>query len=187
MGEAVGKIIDRLSAYEFLNNIIPGSIYVILVEKFTTFHIRTEDVGIDLVLCYFCGLVIGRIGSLMVESILIKIKVLKKTLYSEYVKSEAKDSKVRDLSTINNMYRTYSAVAICLLFTVGFSFIWTLIKKWILSRYIVIICGCLFLLLIFAKAYVKQTNYIAERIITINKLSEENKTEMSDKKKDLKK
>jgi len=173
MSDALEKIIERISAYEILNNIIPGTIYVVLTEKLTPFKIQTGSVWSDLVLYYFIGLVIGRVGSLVVERFLKKVNKLHFEPHSNYVKAEHKDKIVRELSTINNMYRTYTAVALCLVFTVGFDFLWALIKGCDCSKPIIIFAGCIVLMLIFDLSYIKQTAYVASRVKTINELNKE--------------
>lgn len=173
MGDAINKIVEQISVYEFLNNIIPGTIYAVLTEKLTSFKIQTGKVWTDVVLYYFIGVVIGRVGSLVVERFLKWRKKLIFFPHSEYVEAEQKDKLVRELSTINNMYRTYTAVALCLVLTVGFSFIWALIKGSDWSKPTLIIVACIILMVVFAKSYIKQTGYVTSRVKTINKLNEE--------------
>ncbi len=184
MSNALEKIIERISAYEILNNIIPGTIYAVLVKKLTPFNIQTDNVWSDIILCYFIGLVIGRVGSLVVERFLKWRKKLQFEPHSEYVKAEQKDELVRELSTINNMYRTYTAVALCLIITVAFSFLLTLFKKNDWSKPAVTLIGCVLLMLIFGKSYIKQTGYVANRVKTINKLSKEESNIILSHKKD---
>jgi hypothetical protein len=180
MGDAIDKILERISAYEFLNNIIPGIIYAVLTEKLTPFQLQTNNVWIDLVLCYFVGLIIGRVGSLVVERFLKWRKKLNFASHSEYVEAEQKDQFVREMSMINNMYRTYTSLALCTAITVGFSFIWPLIKGRYWSRSILIVVACIILIVIFSKSYIKQTNYVVSRVKTINKLNKESQIILPD-------
>ena len=64
MESALNNVIEKISSYEIFNNIIPGVIYSVFTEKLTDFHITTENVFMNIVLLYFIGLVIGRIGSI---------------------------------------------------------------------------------------------------------------------------
>lgn len=168
MSNAIEKIFERLSNYEYINNIIPGAIYVVLTEKLTLFKIQTDNIWLDLIVFYFVGVVIGRVGALIIEKILKWRKKLNLVLYSEYVEAERKDKFVRELSIINNMYRTYTSLALCLLLTVGFSYIWILINGYKWSKPVLIVLWCIFLMLLFAKSYIKQTDYVANRVKTIN-------------------
>ena len=167
------KLIERISVYEILNNIIPGTIYVILVEKMTFFRIRTNNIWLDIVLYYFIGLIIGRVGSLVIERFLKRIKWVQFSPYSEYVKAEQKDFRVREMTTINNMYRTYASVALCFLFTEVCSQIWTITQgmnwKGLVARYVLGIV----LLVLFIISYFKQTKYVYDRVDTINKANKE--------------
>ena len=60
MSEALEKIIERISTYEIFNNIIPGTIYVVLAEKLTPLKLQTGNVWADVVLYYFFGVVIEK-------------------------------------------------------------------------------------------------------------------------------
>lgn len=175
MTDALKIIIERVSNYELLNNIIPGSIYVILTEKLTSFKIQTGDFWQDIIVFYFGGLVIGRIGSLVVERFLKWSKKTQFEPHSDYVKAENKNKLVRELSTINNMYRTYTAVAMCLAFTVIFNHLWALLEKCDWSKSVMYLVGCGLLVVIFGKSYIKQTEYISSRVKTINQLNNEEK------------
>ena len=173
MNDALERIIERFSSYEVLNNIIPGAVYTIFTEKLTSFNIQTGNVWSDIILCYFIGLVIGRVGSLVVDRYLKWRKKLHAESHSEYVKAEQKDKLVRELSAINNMYRTFTAVALCLIFTVGFSLFWEEIQGCDCSKPVVIIIGFIILMIVFGKSYIKQTDYVASRVRTINNMSKE--------------
>lgn len=183
MSNAFEKILERISAYELLNNIIPGTIYVVLAEKLTPFKIQTGEIWSDLVLYYFIGVIIGRIGSLVIEKFLKWRKKLNFAPYPDYVQAEQKDKMVRELSTINNMYRTYTAVAFCLLLTVIFSFVWGLIRGLDLSKPAVIVVGCLILMVIFGKSYIKQSDYVAGRVKKINEMNKDSALILPEQKK----
>ena len=93
--------------------------------------------------------------------------------HPDYVKAEQKDKLVRELSTINNMYWTYTAVALCVVLTVGFSFLRAVIKRSDWSKPIVIFTGCIVLMIILGKSYIKQTGYVVSRVKAINELNKE--------------
>lgn len=171
MGDAISKLFEQINTYEILNNIIPGTVFVAIVERLTSFSIRTENIWIDLVLFYFFGLSVGRIGSLILGKLIKKLKLVSFASYTEYIKAEQKDKRVQELSSINNMYRTYTSVGFCVLLAVGFDCFWRIIKGYAYSKTIVIVLGCIFLCALFAFSYVEQTRYVVKRIGTINSVN----------------
>ena len=166
--ETIEKVLEMLSVYDILNNIIPGAIFIVSVEKLTNVHIQTGDLIFDLALCYFIGLTIGRFGSLVVEGCLKWAGIFNPVSYKEYVKAEAKSKSVRRLLTIGNMYRTYIAVSLWLAFTVvicSFS-METERCAWIKSCIIAFMCFLLTIL--FSCAFIKQSRYLVQRVHVIN-------------------
>ena len=166
MGEVLAKLIDRISTYEILNNIIPGSVYIALIERLTPLKIQCGKLWTDIVISYFLGLVIGRIGSLLVAPCLRWLKVLDPPIYPEYMKAE-KDSRVCQFSMISNMYRSFTAVALCLLATlIGLNYT----SDMETSKYILKVLGCLVLIVLFTLSYRKQDKYLTSRIKAVNDL-----------------
>lgn len=117
MNVALEKILDRISNYDFLNCIIPGAVYVAFAERITSFHFLSGHPFRDFILIYFCGVVLGRISSLIVEKVLKKTKVIKFAPYADFIDAEKEDKAIRNLSIINNMYRSFVSVLLCLLVT----------------------------------------------------------------------
>lgn len=168
MNDAIVKLIERISGYEILNNFVPGVVFIALVEKLTPFIIWTNNTWVDIVLSYFSGLIIGRIGSLFIEAPLRKHGKLKNVSHAEYVKAESKNATVRELLMINNMYRTYASVGFCLLLTVAFSEIKLHITACPLFKLIFSIIASIMLAILFGLSFVKQTEYLRSRIETVN-------------------
>lgn len=186
MESALEKILEQISAYELLNNMIPGAVYAVLADKLTTFSILSENAFADIVEFYFFGLIIGRVGSLIVERILKKFrkgKWIEQVSYTEYVKAEKGDDtgRVRMLATVNNMYRTFVAVFICLLLTVLLDLLWPFVSsiEWLKS--LVICMGCIVLIIVFSCSYKKQTGYVLKRVNTV--MEQIKKKEENDRKK----
>lgn len=156
MENILEKIMERLSKYDFLNNVIPGTIYVVFLESVSQYEILSGQVFIDLIIFYFVGTVINRFGSLLIEPSLKKLKLIKYVSHEDYIYAEKSDVKVFDLLTINNMFRTYTALACCILFTV-------IISNCELKFDSIIICGSIALVFLFGASYIKQTKYIVTR------------------------
>ena len=166
MGETFVKLLERVSLYEILNNIVPGAAFIALMEHFTTFHLFTEKVAVDIVLCYFVGLTIGRIGSVVVGELLSRFEKYRKLTapYADYLTAEKADSRIRDLAMINNMYRTFAAVSLCLLCAILLDKLMPALCSLGIWKPLAPIIGCILLVVVYLKAYVKQTKAVADRV-----------------------
>lgn len=176
MAEALDRLLEHVSAYELLNNLLPGATYVLLAERLTSLRLLSGSVWLDLALCYAVGLAIGRVGSLVVEPLLQRLKLLDRVPHSDYVKAEGKERRVREVSTVNNMYRTFAAVAACLLLTICLSMAWPHLRERGATRQTMGVAGCVALMVLFALSHAKQTSLVASRVRAVNK--EESTTDL---------
>lgn len=155
------ELLDKISSYNLFNYLLPGILFSLIASKITELNLIQSDVIIGVFLYYFIGLIISRLGSLVVEPFLKKIKFLKFTNYQDFVKVSDKDKKLEILSESNNMYRTLIAMFLLLILAKVYFLI---ASKWVfLNNY-----GNWFLigllLVLFVFSYRKQTNYITKRI-----------------------
>ena len=156
-------ILEKISSYNLFNYLLPGVLFVVVLEKFTTYSFVQENLIIGAFVYYFAGLVISRFGSLIVEPLLRKISFLKFADYEDFVLVSKDNAKIEILSETNNMYRTFTTMFLFLALAKVYEFIeykLPMIKNW--SPYILI----LMLLLVFLYSYRKQTQYITKRIKT---------------------
>lgn len=62
------EFLEKISPYELLNNFLTGVCFCILIEKFTLWSLIIKDESlINCCLFYFVGLIVGRVGSLVIE------------------------------------------------------------------------------------------------------------------------
>lgn len=175
MESALNNVIEKISSYEIFNNIIPGVIYSVFTENLTRFRITTENVFMNIVLLYFIGLVIGRIGSIFSDFIgwcfrkLGWKSFLNFASYSDYIRVESKDDKgrIRNLVMISNMYRTFASLSFCLIFTVALDMMWLSVLADYRCKMVAIITFFAFLVVLFTLSYKKQAEYITKRISCI--------------------
>ena len=175
MESALNNIIEKISSYEIFNNIIPGVVYSVFTEKLTRFQVSTENLFANIVLLYFIGLVIGRIGSIFSDFIgwcLRKLgwkSFLNFAPYSDYIAVERKDEKgrIRNLVAISNMYRTFFSLAVCLICTIVLDGIWHTMLADNSYKIIAVVVILAFLAILFVFSYRKQTAYITKRIFAI--------------------
>ena len=107
--------LEKLSSYNIFNYLLPGVLFVGIAEKLTSYSFIHDNLLIGLFLYYFMGLIISRIGSLIVEPVLKFIKFIRFEGYKDYAVASKLDPKVSLLSEQNNMYRTLCSLFIVLI------------------------------------------------------------------------
>lgn len=157
----MNSIVEKLGSYQILTNLFPGTFLGLGLRFFFNLEFPTKNIGEDLIVYYFMGLIISRIGSLVIEPLLKKFCFLKFAPYCDFVAASKIDAKIDALSEINNYI--CSLLTCSFLFPVigglqrlvqicsFFSFAW----KWGLL---------VFILTIFLFSYKKQTNYVRKRV-----------------------
>lgn len=155
------EILEKISSYNLFNYLLPGTVFVFVLAKTSPHDFTQKDLLIGAFLYYFIGLLISRIGSVIIEPLLKKWKFLKFAEYSDYVIYSKQDDKIDILSESNNMYRTIIALILSLLLVKGFDWIVEIIGINGTWQSIIIL---LLMLALFLFSYRKQTNYIKKRI-----------------------
>lgn len=179
---------EKISSYDILNNLFPGVIFCIIVEKATRISVSTGELWKDLFLYYFVGMILSRIGSIFDERILKSIKVTNKETkgkenflqfapYSDYIEASEANSIIKVLSETNNIYRT---IIVILIAVMGARLYDCVLYDWIsgcesLVRNLIFIIVCLLLISLFLHSYKKQTDYIRERVEKYVKSKQENR------------
>ena len=155
------EIINKLSSYNIFNYLLPGTVFVGLTKAFTSFSFAQDDLLIALFLYHFIGLIISRIGSLIVEPFLRWTRFIQFADYEDYVEASKSDSTIEILSEQNNMYRTLCCLPIILIILKVCEKILEGLQ-WSDGRVGFILFLGLLVLLFFA--YRKQTQYVVKRI-----------------------
>lgn len=157
----MNDLLSKISSYHLFNYLLPGCLFAVLATRVTHREFIQPQVVLGLFLYYFYGLVISRLGSLVLEPFLRRINFLSATDYGQFVAACKKDPKIDVLSESNNMYRTLVSLLMALILAKGFT--------WVESRYPFLRQfdgGALIfvLLVIFLLSYRKQDSYITKRI-----------------------
>lgn len=155
------KLVDKLSSYNILNNLIPGSIFCYLIQYINGIDLLTKSKIENLFVYYFAGMVISRLGSLIVEPLAKRIGMVNYADYDDYLPASKTDVKIDILLETNNLYRTISAGS--LLIIVVSIYLFAEQKISFLSNvtpYITIVS----LFVLFLLSYRKQTDYIRKRV-----------------------
>lgn len=157
----MNELIEKISSYNLFNYLLPGILFVVIGEKITPYVFEAENIVIGVFIYYFIGLIISRVGSLVIEPTLKKISFLKFANYNDFILASKDDSKIEIFSEANNMYRTFCSMFILLLLLKLYSYIESKIASLQEWNSLTII---LLLLILFLYSYKKQTNYIRKRI-----------------------
>lgn len=157
------KFIEKISRYNFFNYLFPGVLFVILAPNFFGISLMLffhENLIASLFLAYLLGMIISRVGSMVIETFLRWVKFIEFVKHEDYLDALKKDEKIDTLSEENNIYRTLISL---------FSLL--LLIRWLVPLlghyvsvsgiYMTILVLCLILFLF---SYRKQTKYITRRI-----------------------
>lgn len=154
------KLLERISSYDILNNLFPGSVLYFLLSE--NIQLQQNSILTEFFIIYFLGLLASRIGSLLIEPLCKKLNIIQMASYEDFIKAESRDKKIEILSSVNNMYRTFISVFIIYIFykITGYIAIQYTFPSQFVETGIIIA-----LLVIFSLSYHKQTNYIRKRVI----------------------
>ncbi len=155
------KFLEKIDEYNIFNYLLPGVIFTYLLKYYIGIDIFQENIVEMIFIYYFIGSIISRVGSIILESILIKIKFIYYTPNADYIKSSKKDKKINRLLTVNNVYRSFCAGSILLLIL---KIVKELILKYNIPQYIISTILIMMIALLYLFSYRKQTKYIVQRI-----------------------
>lgn len=157
----MGDFIDKLSSYNIFNYLFPGVLFCVVADRYFLIPLLQDSLITGLFLYYFVGLVISRFGSLVLEPIMKKLKIIKFSEYSDFLNAAKSDPKIEILSETNNMYRSVLSVLLLLCLVVivrsmlaNFGSFEPYVKYAILPVLVVL----------FGFSYKKKTGYIVKRI-----------------------
>lgn len=158
----MNDLLSKLSSYNLFNNLLPGILFVVLLNYFTEYKIKQDNILLAGFLYYFIGLTISRISSVIIEPLLKKIKFIKFRDYEKFVEAYRKDSKLDVLVETSNKFRVLFTTTLLIISTKFFHFLDLrfLNMNIEVQKYLLIIG----ISLIYLFAYRKQTKYITKRI-----------------------
>ena len=106
------SLLERLSSYNILNNLIPGAFFVFFGKLLNVISLPLDGVVERIFVYYFCGMIISRIGSLVIEGIFEKVKWIKYAPKAEYVAAVKKDARIESLLETSNLLYTTERVIV---------------------------------------------------------------------------
>lgn len=159
------SLIEKIDSYQIITNLLPGAFLILLLKYLSIFDYNNLNKVEIIAICYFGGLIVGRIGSLVIEPILKKVCFIKYSEYNDFVKASKEDSKLDILVQTSNFNRSIlTCVAITPLIKVAQAIEerWKVIQpgsKWV---------SIFLLIVLFLFAYRKQIKFIKDRVETVN-------------------
>lgn len=155
------KFIEKLDEYNIFNYLLPGVIFTHLLKYYVEIDIFQENIIEMLFIYYFIGSIISRIGSIIVEPILIKCKFIKYVSYEEYNKACNEYKEINQFLMVNNMYRTICSGGIVLLVVKIFK---EMIEKFNISLVYINTILIILVMVLYLFSYRKQTNFILKKV-----------------------
>ena len=150
----MSELLHKLSTYNIFNYLFPGVVFVISLNRYAKIDLVVDDVILGMFLYYFFGLVLSRIGSILIEPVLRCTRIIRFADYPRFVRASKLDDKIELLSEVNNMHRTIIAMlGVLLVISIcNGSATWQLILGLVSS------------IILFILSYRKQTSFITKRI-----------------------
>lgn len=153
----MSELVEKISAYDLLNALIPGGILVYFMGLLGYFDISNTNIFFLCILAYVLGVVGSRVGSNILEPLAIKSRKIQHK-YEAYMSAQKNDEKLAALTAVSNMYRSLAGSLVVL----GLLSLGTLVPEmyhcWLLVMY-----GIMSFVL-FVASWIKQERYIAKRI-----------------------
>ena len=166
MAEFLTILSGKISSYNLLNYFLPGALLCIILKYIVGYNLLVGNDFENILIFYFVGMIISRVGSLIVEEILRQIKFLHFATYTDFVKAEQADlsKKLTTLSDVNNSFRSYTAV---FLISIVAKICRILSYSRCICSDIFSLLGLFSLFILFLFAYRKQTSLVCKRVETM--------------------
>lgn len=152
------ELIKKIETYNIINYLLPGMIFSISFKYLTDINISNSNAAIAIAEYYFIGLVLSRIGSIVIKALLKKCKIIKEEEYEVFIDKEKEDEKISILVRDGNQYRTFIATFVVLALIETYNIIKGNTDKWIT------LIAFLVLIILFILSYRKQLIFITKRI-----------------------
>jgi hypothetical protein len=166
------KILDKIGTYQIFANLLPGAFFCLVLRYALGIQLfTTENIAEDILIYYFVGFFIGRIGSLL-GKLLKTVRFIKRDNYDNFYKAEEADKKIITMQDMSNFIRSLLACILLLFISFilnKFPIDWT----WVSSNWAWFAFPAVVALLLYA--YKRQDNFICKRINIATKKQEKAK------------
>ena len=156
----MNELLNKLSSYNIFNYLLPGAVFSVVAERLSLLA-SPEELVTRLIWYYFVGMVISRVGSVVVEPALKWAHFVTYSDYGKYLLACDKDRKLDVMVEVSNTYRTLATVFLSIIACIvyksrfaksGVSDVWQ-------ERIAIVLLLALFLL-----SFRKQVSFIRRRV-----------------------
>src|SRR4051812_36835125 len=112
-------LVSKLTTYNIFNYLLPGAVFVFCCRHLDLFAFHSDSLIVEFFLYYFTGMTISRLGSVIIEPLFKKLRIVEYAPYSDYLNATTTDQKIEILLEANNTYRTISSLFLSILFMGG--------------------------------------------------------------------
>lgn len=159
------KLFDTISKYEIVTNLIPGALLAYILS-YIGYELFFENVFINIIVCYYVGVVNNRFSSLCLEELMRRAKWIEWRDYDKYNKAKQERPFVATLQQTANQFRAFTAVFVLAILAFFFKLLQNNCNFFDKYGYLFLV-GALFFLFFFS--YRKQVNdYVIKNIDEVN-------------------
>ena len=153
MNDIINSLFNKLSAYQLLSLMLPGASLLGTLKFIFAIDIKVdENIWWFLLSSYVVGIILSRIGSLLIEELFKKMGFIKGYNVGNYIAKRKEDDMVETLLSFANLYRSFCALSILLIIV-------TMVKGYGFCDYWHYFLLEVLLLLLFAFSFCQQYNY----------------------------
>ena len=158
----MNDLLAKISSYNFFNYLFPGALFVVVAERMGIVALPQQlDIITRLLIYYSAGLGISRVGSLVLEPVLLFTRFVTYSEYSDYVTACDADPKIVTLVEASNTFRTIAAGALCLLVAWPLS---SMARKGLIAPTTGTVLSLALVLVVFLASFKKQVGYVKKRV-----------------------
>ena len=115
----IESLLGKISRYEIITNLIPGALLAFILERIG-FSIFAESAFINVLICYYVGLINNRFSSLCVEEPLKRWRLIQWRDYDKYNRAKKDRPFIATLQETANQYRSFTSVFILSILAIGY-------------------------------------------------------------------
>lgn len=114
MNDIINSLFNKLSAYQLLSLMLPGASLLGTLKFIFTIDIKVnENIWWFLLASYVVGIILSRIGSLLIEEVFKKMGFIKGYNVGNYIAKRKEDDMVETLLSFANLYRSFAPCQSC--------------------------------------------------------------------------
>lgn len=163
--EILKSFSEKVSSYQIFTFLFPGAVFLAVLSNVYSKTVPETSIWEKLFLCYTVGMIISRIGTLLLEEFLFWLSnlcghFLVRIDYRKIILAERKDAKVNMLLQVSNTYRTMAAVFLTLLIVAAVNKFTSLDLQFSSG----VIWFSVIMVLLFTLSFIKQYDYAEKRV-----------------------